>query len=488
MAMARLLGGGAFYVLAALTSIGPATTATAQTLPARVLRPTLTEVLVRYASDLTPDDRPGVTLFTSGDIHTRVEATVTSKELVVTLPAEIAEQIDSLGQAVPPGAAFLIIDELTFIGGRVQRNVIAPVPVVFKAELLGDVWNTTALNVDYVPLIHRERSLDPDAWVVELDGRPFPVSYVHPTPPFQDTEPPLREDAISGLTLMIADRIPYGAPASIYFLERRDAEPRLLVSGMTPEAPPGRLENFINNVDIHTGFMFTNSQGTDPTFSLVTRFQRPVLFSAFGERNQIAVGPRAELRTNSSEQDDENSIIVSFPIEFRRFLGPLLLEDTPATPLVNTIIFDVGPTLEAQNNFGNRNLVADGKLTFQFSTLGGRNYTFDARPFVGLETGRHPAAGSSIARLKIGIAGQFRILFAKAHLHEIVFEADYVYRHLYTEEPMSRIDVTSRELIKVTGRQRPTVSQRGHSIRVQPALGAHRVIRQGRVTAALCWR
>ena len=426
-----------------LVSIGVGATAAAQPRPVRVLRPTPGEVLVRYAAELTPDDGPAVILVTWGGLHRGLEAEVAANEVIVALPPEIADELDALGRASPPGAAFVIFDELT-LAGRTWRNLIAEVPISFRAELEGDVRNTTTLNVDYMPVSHRQRALQPSAWVVEIDGQPFTINRIAPVPRFSNTEARSSEEPIVILTLTIDGAIPYGTTASVFFQERPDAERRLVASGRTPGPPPGHIASILQNVDIHTGFMFAYSRGVDPTFGLTTRFQRPFLFSAFGVRNQVAVGPRASLRTNSADQDDEDSVILSVPVEFRRFRGPLLLQEGPEAPLVNTLVFDVGPTLEAEKSFGNRNLVSDGRLTFLFSTLGSMDATFDLQSYVGFEVGRtfggtaERRLDDTISRVKAGVIAQARFQVGAPHLQEIVLDFDYVYRRLYTEESMSR--------------------------------------------------
>lgn len=430
----------------ALLTIGVAATTTAQTLPTRVLRPEPARVLVRYSAALTPDDSTAVVLLTSTGFHADLQAAVTPEEVVVTLSSDDIDALEAVGRMDPPGAAFLIIEALT-VGGREQRNLIARLPVTPEARLDGDVWYTTWLNVDYLPPAVRARSLNAEAWVVNIDGAHFPVTCVESWPE-TDTEA-----AQVGLILQLAlDRsIPYGARATVSFRDRPDAEPRPLASGTTPDAPPGRVANFIRDLNVYAGFMFTNSAGTDPTFGLATRFHRPYLFAAFGPRNQVSIGPRASLTTNSSDQDDENSLLLSVPVEFRRFLGPLIPQLDARTPLINTIVVDVGPTLESEKSFRNQNLVSDGQLTLQFSTLGRADingalsgYALDIRPHVGFEAGRSLGSpvgqrvDNSIVRLKTGLTAQFRLEFARPQLQAIVFDVDYVYRRLYNDEVFGR--------------------------------------------------
>ena len=436
---------GTARTVLALGLIGVAATVAAQTLPSRVLRPEPVRVLVRYSDALTPDDSTDVALITSMGFYSDVEAAVTPDEVVVTLSSEDSGALEALGRMDPPGAAFLIIEALT-LGGRIHRNLIAQVPVTPEVRLDGDVWYETWLNVDYLPPAHRDRSLRPEAWVVDIEDRPFPVSRVEPWPSEVDeTEAMSNEDPI--LLLTLDGRIPYGARATVSFRERSDAEPLLLTSGTTPDAPPGPLANFIRDLNVYTGFMFTSSARTDPTFGLVTRFRRPYRFAALGPRNQVSIGPRASLITNSSDQDDENSLLLSAPVTFRRFRGPLSPRPGAEAPLFNTVVFDIGPTLESERSFRNRNLVSDAQLTLHFSTLGRADlkgalsgYALDVRPHMGFEAGRSLGSSSrervakSIARLKAGVTGQFRLEFERPQLRAIVFDVDYVYRRLYTDE------------------------------------------------------
>ena len=429
----------------ALGTIAVAATAAAQTLPSRVLRPEPDRVLVRYSDALTPDDSTDVALITSMGFHSDVEAAVRSDEVVVTLSSEDSGALEALGRMDPPGAAFLIFEALT-LGGRVHRNLIAQVPVTPEVRLAGDVWYETWLNVDYLPPAHRERSLRPEAWVVDIEDRPFRVSRVEPWPSEVDeAEAMSNEDPLLQLTL--DGRVPYGARATVSFRERSDAEPLILASGTTPDAPPGRLATFVRGLNVYTGFMFTSSARTEPTFGLVTRFRRPYRFAAFSSRNQVSIGPRASLITNSSDQDDENSLLLSAPVTFRRFRGPLSPRPGAKAPLINTVVVDIAPTLESERSFRNRNLVSDVQLTLHFSTLGKAalkgalsGYALDVRPHMGFEAGRSLGSPSrervakSIARLKAGVTGQFRIEFERPQFQAVVFDVDYVYRRLYTNE------------------------------------------------------
>ena len=437
-------------ICVALLLLSAAGGATAEVLPLRVVRPEPTRILVEYAAHLAPDDTPDVTVVTSESVYPDVEATVTSDAVVVSLSPTISDALDAGVATGRPVPAFLIIRELT-LGGRVHSNLIARLPVTFEARLDGDVWYTTRLNVDYLPPVHRERSRRPDAWVVHIDGHRFLVANVRAQfSPTGDTRRSLLQQT-PFIELTLDGVVPYRARATVSFVERTDAEPQLLASGVTPHAPAGRLANFLSDLDVYTGFMFTNTAGTDPTFGLDARFQRPFLFAAFGQRIQISIGPRATLRTNSLDQDDENSILLSAPVEIRSFRGPLTLRDRAEAPLINTIAFAIGPTLEAEKSFRNRNLVSDGQLSFWFSTLGASGlsgtlsgYAFDVRPYFGFETGRNvgsrlaDSTTDSIGRLKAGFSFKFQLEFDQPHLHAIVFDVDYVYRRLYTEETAGR--------------------------------------------------
>ena len=180
----------------------------------------------------------------------------------------------------------------------------------------------------------------------------------------------------------------------------------------------------------------------------------PVYWGGLGSRNQISVVPRAILRTNSSDQDDENSVLLSLPLELRHYRGALKEPadgQTAEPPLVNVVTFDVGLTFESEKNFKNNNLVADGQFNFWFSTLGAtnrssalRSYSFDIRPYVGFEAGKHLASrvakshNGSLRRLKLGIANQVGLEFGKPYLDKVVLDVEYVYRFLLTEEARSR--------------------------------------------------
>ena len=137
-----------------------------------------------------------------------------------------------------------------------------------------------------------------------------------------------------------------------------------------------RVGRFFRGVDVHGKFVFANSAGTDPTFGLATRFRRPFLFSAFGDRNQLSLGPEAELRANSSDQDDEDSIVLSVPITYTRTRGELVVPvsgpaESPEAPFVNAWVFDMGPAVEVDKSFGSGNLVADGELSLGLAVQGG---------------------------------------------------------------------------------------------------------------------
>lgn len=222
----------------------------------------------------------------------------------------------------------------------------------------------------------------------------------------------------------------------------------------------GRVARFFAGIDLQGRFGFSSSAGREPTFALTTRFRRPYLFSALGDRNQISFGPMVSLRANSADQDDENSVIVSAPIVITRSRGPLRVplagpEESPEEPLVNAFVLNTGPRLEADKSFRRGNLVADGELGFGLVVFGGENRDLDAWPYVGLETGavlarRDPAgsvptsseppmkAAESIARVKVGVDARYRFGFEGDGLHEIVFDAEFVYRQLYANEPFGK--------------------------------------------------
>ena len=148
-------------------------------------------------------------------------------------------------------------------------------------------------------------------------------------------------------------RTPCGARATAYLREQCGfGAPRLGWGGSQTgsEGSNNGVGRFFRGVDIRGRFVFANSAGTDPTFGLKARFRRPYLFAEFGERNQLSLGPEAELRANSSEQDDEDSIILSVPITYTRSRGPLEVpfeepDESPEVPLVDAFVLNVGPTL-----------------------------------------------------------------------------------------------------------------------------------------------
>ena len=198
------------------------------------------------------------------------------------------------------------------------------------------------------------------------------------------------------LRLTIDGVIPNGARATVSFLERPDAEPRPLAFGTTLPAPTTTAASPIGNADIYTGFTFTDSKGAPSTFGVIAHIRRPFWLSGLGSRNEVLIGPRLTLRTNSSDQDDENSILLSAPLGVPALLGPARGANRTETPLVHVITFDVGPTIEAEKDFGNKNLVTDGQFNIWFSTQGatGRRgvrsgYAVDVRPYFGFEAGRN---------------------------------------------------------------------------------------------------
>ena len=437
--------------LLTLVLVGVVGSAFGQTLPTTVLRPEPTRIILRYSAGLAVDGDPGVTLVVSEAVYPDVDAEVTSAEVIVTLSPEMSERLGAAAAKFPPDAALLIIDELT-VGGRVQRNLIAPLPVAMAVRLLGSVWNTTVLLTDYLPPVHRERSLEADAWLVDIGGSTFRVADV------QETSVRMSRSHLDpGLVLLIEGTIPRGAEATVSFREQPDADPRPLVSGRTVRATD-RSGSFLNYTDVYTGLTFVNSQGTDATFGLVTNFRQPFPIVRIGERNELSLGPRVEFRTNSSDQDDENSLLFSVPLELTHYrslpvfgsrAGSVAEVVTAARPWLYAVELDVGPTFESEKTFSDGNLVANGQLDFRTRTAGtaGRRgllsgYAVDFLPYVGFEAGRNLANqvaaldGGSIGRLKVGLAGQLRLELAGSHLDQVVFDVDYVYRRLYTEEAM----------------------------------------------------
>ncbi len=431
-----------------------------QTLPTTVLRPEPTTIVLRYFGGLVADAEPRVTLVVFRDVYLDLDAEVTLAEVIVTLSPEMSGRLDSAGGESPPAAALLIIDELT-IGRRVERNLIAPLPVVTAARLLGSVWNRTVLLTDYLPTIYRERSLVPDAWRVDIGGSPFPVVDV------QETSVRIgRNQWDPGLVLFIDGTIPRGAAATVSFLERPGADPRPLVSGRTVPAA-GRSGSLLNYTDVYTGLTFVNSQGADATFGLVTNFRQPFPIVRIGERNELSVGPQVAFRTNSSDQDDENSLLFSVPLQLTHYRSLPVFGSRPGSraevvtadrPWLYALVLDVGPTFESEKTFSDGNLVANGQLDFRTRTVGtaGRSgvlsgYAVDLLPYVGFEAGRNLANqvaaldDGSIGRLKLGFAGLLRVELGGPHLDQVVFDVDYVYRRLYTEEALGTRAPIERE-------------------------------------------
>ncbi len=422
-----------------------------QTLPTTVLRPEPTRIVLRYSAGLASAAHPGVTLVVSNNVYPDVDAEVTPAEVIVTLSREMSERLDAAGAKSPPDAALLIIDELT-VGRRVERNLIASLPVVTAARLQGSVWNRTVLLTDYLPPAYRERSLEPDAWLVDIAGSSFPVVDVRETSVRIDRS---RRDP--GLVLFIDGAIPRGAAATVSFLERPGAEPRPLAAGRTVPAA-GRAGSLLNYTDVYTGLTFVNSQGADATFGLVTNFRQPFPIVRIAERNELSFGPRVEFRTNSSDQDDENSLLFSLPLQFTHYrslpvfgsrTGSRAEMVTADRPWLYAVVLDVGPTFESEKTFSDGNLVVNGQLDLRTRTAGaaGRSgvlsgYAVDFLPYVGFEAGRNLANqvvaldDGSIGRLKVGLAGQLRVELRGPHLDQVVFDVNYVYRRLYTEEAL----------------------------------------------------
>lgn len=446
-----------------LALVGVAGSAWGQTLPTTVLRPEPTKIVLRYSAGLAADADPGVTLVVSSDVYPDLDAEVTLAEVIVTLSPEMSGRLDSAGEKSPPDAALLIIDELT-VGRRVERNLIAPLPVVTAARLQDDVWNTTVLWMDYLPTIYHERSLVPDAWRVDIGGSPFPVVNV------QKDLARISETQRDPVHILLIDgTIPRGAAATVSFIERPGADPRLLVSGTTAPAV-ARSGSLLGHTDVYTGLTFVNSQGADATFGLVTNFQQPFPIVRIGERNELSVGPRVAFRTNSSDQDDENSLLFSVPLQLTHHRRLPTFGWRPGSraeaenltanrPWLYALVLDVGPTFESEKTFSDGNLVANGQLDFRTRTAGTARrsgvlsgYAVDLQPYVGFEAGRNLANqvaaldDGSIGRLKLGFAGLLRVELGGPHLDQVVFDVDYVYRQLYTEEALGTRSPIEREM------------------------------------------
>ena len=418
--------------LAALVLLGAVSGAIAQPLqPHEIVRAEPDRILLTYSYDreLTPDNDPGVMLIVSRDLfYPRVNAQVTRNRVVVTLSSSMVDALDALGSARPP---FLVVDELT-LRGRTYRNLIAPLPTAMQLRLVeGVVQNITEFDIEYMTLTDRMRARFPKAWMVNIAGRPFAVSSVQ-----------VGSGDSPQLVLVIEGFIPHGAAASVSFRHAPDAEPRVVARGTTPGT---RLGNFTGYADIYTGFTFTQSQGADSTgttrrstFGVIARFQRFSQLTGFGSPNQLSAGPRVLVRTNSSDQDDEDSLLLSFPFAFTRHRGV----DQP-TPLIRSIAFDLGPTFESEKTFQNRNLLADGQLSFRFSTRAPAGHATDLRPYIGFDVGQRIWRGpdetpesipSAIRRLKGGLSGRVALEFSRPYLDKIVFDAEYVYRRLFSDE------------------------------------------------------
>ena len=238
----------------------------------------------------------------------------------------------------------------------------------------------------------------------------------------------------------------------------------------------GRLGGFFSDFHVRAQFGFTSSAETPPTFAVSTRFRRPFLFAAIGKRNQFSVGPDAHLIANSSDQDDEDSIVLSAPITYTRtraqLRAPITMEEEEAAdlmeaPVVDAVVLKMGPTLEVDRGFESRNFVADGELSLGLTTGGGKRHAWNARPFVGFEAGRDMASGGSpggtgsggglqgggtIGRVKAGVDARWRVETNGDYLREIAFALEFVQRQLYAVEPVGEWVVEERALSPEDGR------------------------------------
>lgn len=267
--------------------------------------------------------------------------------------------------------------------------------------------------------------------------------------------------------------------------KRLGAESRASSTGQEEMGPEprrdggSRLRDFFgNNFYIRAKFGFTSSAETPPTFAVNTRFQRPFLFAGIGRRNQFAFGPEAHLIASSSDQDDEDSIVLAAPITYTRsrgsreqFVAPITAEGEEAADLVeptvvNSVVLKLGPALEVDSGFDRRNFVSDGELSLGLTTRGGRRHAWDARPFVGFEAGRDVASGEgagrtgsgvglqsggTIGRIRAGVDARLRVEADGDFLQEIAFELEFVHRQLYTVEPVAEWVVEERTLSSEDG-------------------------------------
>ena len=232
----------------------------------------------------------------------------------------------------------------------------------------------------------------------------------------------------------------------------------------------GGVARFFAEMDVQGRFGFSSSAGREPTFGFTTRFRRPYLFSALGDRNQVAFGPMVSVRANSADQDDENSVLLAAPLTITRSRGarrvPLAgLEESPEAPLVNAFVVTAGPELEVNKGFSRGNFAPDAELGFGLPTFGGENQAVEAWPYVGVEVGMGLGGGEantsggssgmdaaeSVARVKAGVDARYRLSFAGDRLHEIVFDLEFVYRRLYAVEPLGTWIATERRLAGENG-------------------------------------
>ena len=391
-------------------------------------------LLTDFRGELTPDYDPGAMLIISRDVFfPRVHAEATRSGVLVTLSPEMVEAIDAVGPPSSGRPPFLVIDQLT-LGGRSYHNLTAPVPTALQLRLVDGVVQTlTLLDIDYMPAADQERARSPEAWLATIGGRPFPILQV--TLGFGDSP---------FLVLRIGGALPHGASATLSFRQAPNAEPRLVATGTTPGTRIGNLSGY---ADIYTGFTFSQSQPAGrpsarrrSTFGVITRFERFSQLTGFASPNQLSAGPRVAVKTNSSDQDDEDSLLLSFPFAFTRHRGV----GTKNTPAIRSITFNLGPSLESEKTFKNRNLIAAGNLDFRFSTRGiARRYPVDLRPYVGFEIGQRiwqqpgdalASAPGAVRRLKGGLTIRTALDFRKPYLQRVVLDAEYVYRQLFTDE------------------------------------------------------
>ena len=288
----------------------------------------------------------------------------------------------------------------------------------------GRVVTTFAAKASEEPGRHRGQASAADAGLVGNDRVSFPMNDAEPTEEAADAGEWFEEHRdVAGR--VVRGWAPRAARAAVPLGERGGFERQQLASARRQNASQARgggLRGFFAGLDLQGRFGFSSSAGRDPTFALTTRFRRPYLFSAAGERNQIAFGPEATLRANSSDQDDENSIVVSVPLTITHSRGPIVVpltgpEVSPNEPLVNAFVLNVGPRLEVDKGFGSGNFVPDGEFGLGLAIFGGESQALDAWPYVGVEAGMGLIGGQdtsgvgsvsfdapeSIVRVKAGV-------------------------------------------------------------------------------------